>query len=157
METRNNSLPGGSFGTWYVVLVSCTGLQSPRSKDQEVAKSWPLISSIKEWASECLRRICKGFWSPNLTDTVSQLPHGNGNNIKFFQVRADKIRKRKSLGLVAQMVKNPPVMWSLGSIPGSGRSSGEGNGTTVFLPGEFHGQRSLAGYSPRGHKELETT
>ena len=25
--------------------------------------------------------------------------------------------------------------------------------TPVFLPGEFHGQRSLAGYSPWGHKE----
>ena len=24
--------------------------------------------------------------------------------------------------------------------------------TLVFLPGEFHGQRSLVGYSPRGHK-----
>ena len=29
--------------------------------------------------------------------------------------------------------------------------------TPVFLPGEFHEQRSLAGYSPRGHKELDTT
>ena len=28
--------------------------------------------------------------------------------------------------------------------------------TPVFLPGESHGQRSLAGYSPRGHKELDT-
>ena len=27
----------------------------------------------------------------------------------------------------------------------------------VFLPGEFHGQRSLAGCSPRGPKELNTT
>ena len=25
--------------------------------------------------------------------------------------------------------------------------------TTVFLPGEFYGQRSLVGYSPSGHKE----
>jgi len=29
--------------------------------------------------------------------------------------------------------------------------------TLVFLPEEFHGQRSLAGYSPWGHKELDTT
>ena len=28
--------------------------------------------------------------------------------------------------------------------------------TPVFLPGESHGQRSLAGYSPWGHKELNT-
>ena len=27
----------------------------------------------------------------------------------------------------------------------------------VFLPGKFHGQRSLAGYSPWGHKELDVT
>ena len=27
----------------------------------------------------------------------------------------------------------------------------------VFLPGESHGQRSLASYSPQGHKELDTT
>ena len=29
--------------------------------------------------------------------------------------------------------------------------------TPVFLPGEFHGQRSLAGYSPWDHKESEMT
>ena len=27
----------------------------------------------------------------------------------------------------------------------------------VFLPGEFHGQTSLAGYSPWGRKESDTT
>ena len=29
--------------------------------------------------------------------------------------------------------------------------------TLVFLPGESHGQRSLAGYSPQGLKESDTT
>ena len=29
--------------------------------------------------------------------------------------------------------------------------------TPVFLPGESHGQRNLAGSSPRGHKESDTT
>ena len=29
--------------------------------------------------------------------------------------------------------------------------------TPVFLPGEFHGRRSLVGYSPRGCKESDTT
>ena len=28
--------------------------------------------------------------------------------------------------------------------------------TPVFLPGKFHGQQSLVGYSPWSHKELET-
>ena len=29
--------------------------------------------------------------------------------------------------------------------------------TPVFLPGNPHGQRSLAGYSPWGYKELDMT
>ena len=29
--------------------------------------------------------------------------------------------------------------------------------TPVFLPGKSHGQRSLVGYSPWGHKELDIT
>ena len=29
--------------------------------------------------------------------------------------------------------------------------------TPIFLPGESHEQRSLAGYSSWGHKELDTT
>jgi len=31
----------------------------------------------------------------------------------------------------------------------------EWQSTPVFLPGESHGQRSLAGYSPWGHKESD--
>ena len=52
-----------------------------------------------------------------------------------------------------------------GSIPVSGRFPGEGHGnprqysfffsTSVFLPGESHGQMSLMDYSPRGRKESE--
>ena len=33
----------------------------------------------------------------------------------------------------------------------------KGQPTPVFLPGEYHGQRRLVGYSPRGGKELDTT
>ena len=29
--------------------------------------------------------------------------------------------------------------------------------TLVFMPREYHGQRSLVGYSPRGHTESDTT
>ena len=46
-------------------------------------------------------------------------------------------------------------MGDLGSIPGLGRSLGQP--TLVFLPREFHGQRSLAGYSPWGRKEMDMT
>ena len=44
------------------------------------------------------------------------------------------------------------------SIPGSGRSPGEGNGNPLqWVPGKSHGHRSLVGYSPRGSKDLYTT
>ena len=45
----------------------------------------------------------------------------------------------------------------LGSIPGLGRRLGEGLPTPVFLPGEFHEQKSLMGYSLWGCKESDTT
>ena len=47
----------------------------------------------------------------------------------------------------------------LGSIPGSGRFPWrrKWQPTPVLLPGESRGQRSLAGYSPCGLKESDTT
>jgi len=57
------------------------------------------------------------------------------------------------------MEKNLPAMqetwvWSLGWEDPWRR---KWQPTPVFLPGEFHGQRSLAGYSPWGCKESDTT
>ena len=60
---------------------------------------------------------------------------------------------------LAQMVKASAYnVGGQGSIPGSGRSPGEGNGTPtpVLLPGKSHGPRSLVG-SPWGHQESDTT
>ena len=46
----------------------------------------------------------------------------------------------------------------LSSIPGLGRSPGGGKWQpTSVLPGEFHVQRSLVFYSPKGHKALDKT
>ena len=46
-----------------------------------------------------------------------------------------------------------------GSVPWVGKIPGrtEWLSIPVFLPGEFQRQRSLAGYSPRGQKESDTT
>ena len=60
------------------------------------------------------------------------------------------------------MVENPPV--SVEEIrdlvdPWVGKNpwNRKQQPTPVFLFGESHGQRSLAGYSPRGWKELDMT
>ena len=50
------------------------------------------------------------------------------------------------------------IAGDLASIPGWRRFPWrwEWQPTPVFLPGEFHGQRSLVDYSPWGHKESDT-
>ena len=55
--------------------------------------------------------------------------------------------------------KNLPAnAGDVGSVPESRRSPGEGNGNPlVFLPGKFHGERSLVDYSPWGCKESDMT
>ena len=61
--------------------------------------------------------------------------------------------------LVAQSKESACNVEDLGSIPGLGRFPWrrEWLPTPVFFPGEFQGQRSLAGYSPWGRKETDTT
>ena len=64
------------------------------------------------------------------------------------------------------VVKDPPAnaggIRDMGSIPESGRSPGEGNGNSLQYSclensSLENGQGSLVGYSPGGHKELDTT
>ena len=61
--------------------------------------------------------------------------------------------------LVAQMLKRLPTMWEtwVQSLCQEDPWRRKWHPTPVFLPGESHGQRSLAGYSPRGRKESDTT
>ena len=61
--------------------------------------------------------------------------------------------------MVKNLSANAGDAGDMGLIPGSGRSPGEGNGNPLqhsWLE-KFHGQRSVAGYSPCGYKELDTT
>ena len=61
------------------------------------------------------------------------------------------------------MVKNPPA--NAGDVGDSGLTPGwemiswirKWQPIPGFLPGKFYGRRSLAGYCPRGCKELDTT
>ena len=63
---------------------------------------------------------------------------------------------------VVLVVKNLPAdagdVRNTGLISGSRRSPGEGwQPTPAFFPGKSHGRKSLAGYSPWGRKESDTT
>ena len=61
--------------------------------------------------------------------------------------------------LVAQMVKNLPAMWEtqIRSLGWEDPWRRQWQPAPIFVPGEFHGQRSLAGYSPWGRKESDAT
>ena len=60
---------------------------------------------------------------------------------------------------MAQMVKNLPAMQeaSVQSLGQEDHQRGEWHLTPDFLPREFHGQKSLVGYSLRGCKESDMT
>ena len=57
------------------------------------------------------------------------------------------------------MVKRLPTMQKTGFDPWVGKIPWrrKWQPTPVFLPGKFHGQRSLVGYSPWGRKESDMT
>ena len=60
---------------------------------------------------------------------------------------------------MAQMVKNLPAIretW-VQSLDQKDPLKKRMATDSLFLPGEIHGQRSLAGYSPWGHKESDMT
>ena len=61
--------------------------------------------------------------------------------------------------LVAQIVKSLPAMQGsqVQSLDWEDTLGRKRQPTPVFLPGEFHGQWSLAGYIPWGCKELDIT
>ena len=71
--------------------------------------------------------------------------------------------KRKKSGFPdGSVLKNPPTMQELketwvdprvGKIPWRRKWQH----IPVFLPGESHGKKSLAGYSPKGHQESDMT
>ena len=75
--------------------------------------------------------------------------------------RRDRLPTRVFLGFSGGSVSKESVciVGDLGSIPGLGRSPGEGHGNPLqysYLENP-HGKRSLVGYSPWGHKESDMT
>ena len=58
--------------------------------------------------------------------------------------------------MVKNLLANAGDVGDMGSIPGLGRSPGEGNGNSLQYSclENPHGLRSLVGYSPWGLKEL---
>ena len=81
------------------------------------------------------------------------LSHAGGSRVVFLTILRD-------MGFPGgKMVKNLPAMQET-QIRSQRWEDPLENGmayTSVFLPGEFHGQRSLGVYSPCGHKQSDVT
>ena len=82
------------------------------------------------------------------------------NSIKYHRNEKTAFYNRKpshKTSLVAQMVKRLPTMQETQVRSLRQEDPLEKDPTPVLLPGKSHGQRSLVGYSPWGHKESDTT
>ena len=110
----------------------------------------------QEWITkDCTPSLTHARWD----DCTRQ-----GSVFCIFSIFCSPWQTADSTGIVNQRVKARQASLAaqmcacsaggLGSIPGLERSPGEGNGDrhSSILAGECHGCRSLAGYSPKGHR-----
>ena len=77
--------------------------------------------------------------------------------VNYFIKFHDSVREMRA-SLVAQMVKSLPAVWETQFLSLGQEDFLEKEMATHsrILAWKFHGQRSLAGYSPWGGKELDT-
>ena len=109
------------------------------------------------------QRIAKRDKKAFLSDQCKEIQENNRMGTTrdcFKKIRATKGRFDAKIGafLVVQTVKCLQCRRSgfnswVGKIPWKRKWQP----TLVFLPGKFHGLRSLVGYSPLGRKESDTT
>ena len=94
-----------------------------------------------------------------LCDTLEQWA-GVGSRREVQDGGNIRIPMADSIGFrVPQTIKSLLAMQETGLDPWTGKIPWrrKWQPTSVFLPGEFHGQRSLVGYGSWGHKELDMT
>ena len=141
---------------------------SPRGRHEGKLEGKPPRPRQHSWTQRPLQSGGLGFWQ--LPQRPPQSPAGPPRHgyCQSSSSRGDfRFRPRASLGLRNHQnnpqVFSPPAnagdVRDLGSIPGLGRSPGGGHGNLLQYSclKNPHGQRSLAGYSPWGHKDSDTT
>ena len=121
-------------------VAALKGWQSPSDKqtNQQTNSDW-------SWRNLCWESWSRESWVERVGDKLWKKGRFSILSFQSFILWASQ---------VALVVKNSPAnagdVRDMGSISRSKRSP-------VFLPRESHGQRSLVGYSPWGHKESDTT
>ena len=128
------------------------------SFESAVCIRWPSIGASAlalsfQWVFRVLLPLCSSVGKEstcNVGDSGSIPVSGEGTGYPLQYSWAS---------LVAQRVKDLPAMREMGLIPGleTFPGGGLGNPLQYSCRENPHGQRSLAGYSPRGRKESDTT
>ena len=137
------------------------------STGQELVQVDWLLSLEGEWAGEMFSRAGTAGSPPSSSPTPYSSQQSPAPNLEAENVllafpssfaascghRTPRLCRDKETACQCRRCKG------CGSIPGSGRSLLVGNDHPLqwFLSRKFHGQRSLVGYGPWGHKESDTT
>ena len=123
-------------------------LENPRDR----GAWWAAVSRVAQSQTRLKRLSSSSSSSSRLAKTI---------DIEINRERKDSIQILLfwATSLVAQMVKHLLQCRRPGFDPWVGKILWRRKWqlTPVLLPGESHGQKSLAGYSPWGHKESDRT
>ena len=119
------------------------------------------VSAAKTFIQRFPWNQCKHFFSNSLACILYPLFNlfsTQQSKCTAFQMEIICSQYLIGASLVAQMVRNLPEIQEAGFSLWIGRIPWrrERLPTPVFLPGEFHGQRSQAVYCPWSHKESDT-
>ena len=110
---------------------------------------------ILEWVAISFSR---GFSQPrNWTLLHWQADSSPLNEQRSPSTRIYPLSNFRGPSLMFQMIKNLLQCRRPRFDPWVRKIPREGNDNPVFLPGEFHGQKTLVSYSPFGQKELDVT
>ena len=92
-------------------------------------------------------------------EAIGLLEKMKNTSSEYFNLSSLYMLSFATSSLVAQMVKHLPTMRETGvlSLGWEDPLEKEWQPTPVLLPGKSHGRRSVAGYSPWGRKESDTT
>ena len=134
-----------------------------RQKEKRSKSEWDENLDIISLSSPCILRVSQNLkaWLGVLALPVHRVMT-TGKGSFFTSLSLSLLICKLGIGLPQWLsAKEPACQYrrckDVGSIPGSGRSPGEGKwqSTPVFWPGKSHGRRSLAGYSPWHHKRVD--
>ena len=141
----------------------------PSKRSQNNALPYVILYIEAKTKKRHAREKCKVKLRTDSTNTQSagilcwHVPHGFSHGYKSSGKGTANNKRGYHLvrtycvlsSLVTQMVRNLPAMQETWICSLDREDPLEKEMATRFLPGEFHGQRSLAGYSPWVHKESD--